>query len=104
MPIPEERALIETLMRAAAASPLERIGERRPTMTEPWDRRLSLALSRRTGLKPCRSPRQRLTTVRVGVPRRLVEETHWPEHLAELTDRVVAKVLQTPGLTGPEER
>ena len=104
MPIPEERALIEKLMRAAAASPLERIGERRLTMTEPWDRRLSLALARRTGLKPCRSPRQRLLTVRVGVARRLVEETLWPEHLAELTGRVVAKALETPDLTGLVER
>ena len=109
MPITDERALIEKLLRiealhagattpgerAAAASALERIRERlkkvavqdppveyRFTMADPWARKLFLALLRRYGLKPFRYSRQRYSTVMVRVPKRFVDETLWPEYLA----------------------
>lgn len=109
MPITDERALIEKLLRiealhagattpgerAAAANAMDRIRERlkkvavqdppveyRFSMPDPWARKLFLALLRRYELRPYRYPRQRYTTVMVRVPRRFVDETLWPEYLA----------------------
>jgi hypothetical protein len=39
------------------------------------------ALCRRYQLKPYRYPRQRYTTVMVRAPKRLLENTLWPEYL-----------------------
>jgi hypothetical protein len=73
-------------------------------MDDDWSRRLFLALLRRYGLRPYRYRRQRYTTVMVRAPEAFVERTLWPEfqqlsavlrqYLSEVTDRVIADVLQ----------
>ena len=110
--------------RAAAAHVRERILERlgalaeedppvefKFTMPDLWSRKVFLALLRRYGLKPYRRYRQRHTTVMVRVPGRFVDETLWPEferleselrrYLGEVTDRVVAAVLQADSSEAP---
>lgn len=71
-------------------------------LSDPWSRRLFLALARRYGLRPYRYPRQRHTTVMLRVSRRFVDETLWPEYnelrqalhaaLAEATERAVSRI------------
>lgn len=73
-------------------------------MPDAWSRRLFMALLRRYGLKPYRYRGQRYTTVMVRAPRAFVEGTLWPEfvafsdvleeYLSEVTDKVIADVLQ----------
>ena len=110
--------------RAAAAEARARILERlavlaeeeapvefKFTMPDEWSRRVFLALLRRYGLKPYRRYRQRYTTVMVRVPRRFVDETLWPEferieselrrYLGEVTDRIVASVLEADSSDAP---
>ena len=77
--------------------------EVRFSMPDLWSRRVFLALLRRYGLRPYRYPRQRHTTVMVRVSRSFVDQTLWPEFqeinstlqewLADVTDRVVSKVI-----------
>ncbi len=81
--------------------------EVRFTMADHWQRKLLLALLRRYGVEPYRYRRQRHTTVMMRVPRRFLDETLWPQfeelsktlttYLAEVTDRVIAQVLQASG-------
>lgn len=69
------------------------------SVTDPWSRRLFLALCRRYGLKPYRYRRQRLTTVMVRVARSFVDQVLWPEfnelnrtlvvYLEEVTVRII---------------
>jgi hypothetical protein len=98
----EARARI--LARLAASTAAEPPIELRFAIPDPWARRLFLALLRRYELKPYRYRGQRYASVMVRVPRRFVEETLWPEfeqlqttlngYLNEVTERVVAEVLQ----------
>ncbi len=122
----EERQLLETLAkvealfadtnfageRNAAANAIERIRERlrrvqaeeklvemQFSMTDPWSRKLFMALLRRYGISPYRYSRQRRSTVMVRLPKRFVDETLWPEfsqlnealwhYLNAVTDRVI---------------
>jgi hypothetical protein len=74
-------------------------------LSDTWQKRLFLALCRRNELTPYRYARQRYTTVMVQVPKRFVKDTLWPEylelaktleeHLAGITERVIAKVLHS---------
>ena len=96
---------------------LESLAEQDPpvefkfTMPDLWSRKVFLALLRRYGLKPYRRYRQRHTTVMVRVPKSFVDETLWPEferldtelrsYLVEVTDRVVATVLQADSSDAP---
>jgi hypothetical protein len=69
----------------------------------PWSHRLLIALARRYGLKPYRYRRQRHLTLVLRAPERFLRETFLPEydemvktlneHLTEVTERVVADVL-----------
>ena len=73
------------------------------TLSDPWTRKLFLALCRRYGLKPFRRARQRYSTVQVVAPATFQHGTLWPEflalseelekHLAEVTERVVREVI-----------
>lgn len=73
-------------------------------MADAWSRRLFLALLRRYGLRPYRYRGQRYTTVMVRAPKAFVEETLWPEfrefsevlqeYLSQVTDKVIADVLE----------
>ncbi len=77
------------------------------TMADAWNRRVFMALLRRYGLKPYRYHGQRYTTVMVKVSKSFVDETLWPEfeqfsdaleeHLGEVTERIVKKVLNDDG-------
>jgi tRNA nucleotidyltransferase (CCA-adding enzyme) len=73
-------------------------------LPDTWSRKLFLSLLRRYDLKPYRYRGQRRTTVMVKAPPPFVNETLWPEYqqlngalrtyLEEVTDRVIAEVLQ----------
>src|SRR5688500_10660604 len=56
------------------------------TMSDPWSRRLFMALARRYGLEPYRYTGQRRTTVMLRVSKSFVNNTLWPEfdELSEL--------------------
>lgn len=90
----------------ARLSELERTDppvEYRFSLTDPWSRKLFLALLRRYDLRPYRYPRQRHTTVMVRVPERFLDETLWPEfeqldqtlraYLSDVTSRVIADAI-----------
>lgn len=49
------------------------------SLSDPWTRKLFLALCRRYGLKPYRLPRQKMTTVMLRVPRKFLDQVLWPE-------------------------
>lgn len=122
----EERELLETLAkvealfadtgfageRNAAATAADRIRQRlrrlqetdqpiemRFSLSNPWSKKLFLALLRRYDISPYRYSGQRYTTVMARVPRRFVDETLWPEfqqinselnrYLSAITDRVI---------------
>jgi len=73
------------------------------SLTDPWSRKLFLALLRRYDLKPYRHYGQRRTTVMVKVPKRFLDETLWPEFkeiskvlhrfLEETTDRIIVAAV-----------
>ena len=122
----EERELLETLAkvealfadtgfageRTAAATAADRIRQRlrrlqetdqpiemRFSLSNPWSKKLFLALLRRYDISPYRYSGQRYTTVMARVPKRFVDETLWPEfqqinselnrYLSAITDRVI---------------
>jgi hypothetical protein len=84
------------------------------TLADAWSRRVFLALCRRYELQPYRRRGQRYTTVMLRVPQRFVDETLWPEYvqlsetlksyLDEVTQRVVAQVLQSDSSEAAEEQ
>ena len=73
------------------------------TLSDPWKRKLFLALCRRYGLSPYREYRQRYSTVQVRAPESFQNKTLWPEllalaeelgkHLQEITERVVREAI-----------
>lgn len=77
--------------------------EYRFSLSDPWSRRLLIALLRRYGIEPYRYHGQRRTTVMAKVSQKFVEETLWPEFEAfqatlsdyfdEFTSRVIMEVL-----------
>ena len=99
-----ERARERILERLASMVQEEPPVEYKFTMGDHYSRRLLMALCRRYGLEPYRYRGQRHTTVMVRVSERFVDETLWPEfqelsstlrtYLSDVTDRVVAEVLQ----------
>ena len=72
-------------------------------LSDPWKRRLFVALCRRYGLKPFREPGRRYSTVQVRAPEAFQNKTLWPEflalseeldaHLDELTTRVIREAI-----------
>jgi hypothetical protein len=102
-----ERAKERILERLASMIREDPPVEYKFTMGDHYSRRLLMALCRRYGLEPYRYRGQRHTTVMVRVSKRFVDETLWPEfqelsrtlrtYLSEVTDRVVAEVLQADG-------
>jgi hypothetical protein len=81
----ERRAAAEALRRLRARlRVVEREDpavEHRFRFTDPWSRRLFLALLARHDIRPYRRRGQRRTTVTAQVSRRFVEEVLWPEYL-----------------------
>jgi hypothetical protein len=98
--------------KAAAGAAAERIRSRldeagkqeaavevRFSLSDPWSRRLFIALCRRYGLRPFRYPRMQRQTIILKAPRTFVEGVLWPEftainaaltdYLAELTDTLI---------------
>ena len=110
--------------KAAAGAAADRIrrhlkdtGSREPdveykfSLSDPWSRRLFVALCRRYGLRPFRYPRQKRQTIVVKAPRSFIEKTLWPEfhqlnealvaYLVEITDKVIREEVH--GATGEAE-
>ena len=68
-------------------------------MSDPWSRRLFIALCRRYGLRPFRYARQRRQTLVVKGPPSFINRTLWPEYqqlnaalssyLMEITDKLI---------------
>jgi hypothetical protein len=103
--IAAERArqrIIERLRRWEELAPPK---EYQFSMPDMWQRKVFVALLRRYEIRPYRYKRQRHTTVMARVSKRFVDQTLWPEYLqfsaalatylAEVTDRVVADVLDS---------
>jgi hypothetical protein len=86
----------------------ERAIEMRFSLSDPWSRRLFVALCRRYGLRPFRYPRMHRQSVVVKGPQSFLDQVLWPEfaeinaalteYLAELTDEVIrAEVYREAG-------
>lgn len=81
-------------------------------LTDPWERKLFLALCRRYGLKPFRYTRQQRQSVMLRAPRAFVDKTLWPlfvalrqtlhDYLSQVTDQVIGAALQAD-TADPEE-
>ena len=77
----------------------ERAEELKVSISDPWSRRLFVALCRRYGLKPYRYPRMHRQSVLVRMPRSFFDEVLWPEfqhintaltdHIASITNRII---------------
>jgi hypothetical protein len=78
------------------------------SLSDPWSRRLFVALCRRYGLRPFRYPRMHRQSVVVKGPQSFLDQVLWPEfaeinaalteYLAELTDEVIrAEVYREAG-------
>ena len=77
------------------------------SMTDPWSRRLFIALLKRYELRPYRYRRQRQTTVMAKMPKSFADEILMPEfnklcstlyeYLDGVTDRVLAQVFDADG-------
>jgi hypothetical protein len=77
----------------------ERAVENRFSISDPWSRRLFIALCRRYGLRPYRHARMKRQTVVVRAPRSFVSSVLWPEfvqidaalmeYLLRVTDEVI---------------
>ena len=84
------------------------------SLSDPWTRKLFLALCRRYGLKPYRLPRQRMTTVMLRVPRKFLDQVLWPEfkelsaalrrYLDEVTTRVIREEVHRDTSEAREEQ
>jgi len=104
-------AAIARLKAAMAALP-ERPTEEQFTLSDPWKRRLFMALCGRYGIKPYRYPRQRHTTLLIKVPRSFVDKTLWPEflqicevlneYLNEVTERIIREEVYRDSREAPE--
>jgi hypothetical protein len=98
--------------RLASVEKLDRPVEFRFSIPDNWSRKLFLSLLRRYDLKPYRYRGQRRTTVMVKMPKPFVQDTLWPEYqqinnalrsyLEEVTDRVIAEVLQSDSAEATE--
>jgi hypothetical protein len=77
----------------------ERSEEIKVSISDPWSRRLFVALCRRYDLKPYRYPRMHRQSLIVRMPRSFFDSVLWPEfkesnaalteHLASITDRII---------------
>ncbi len=100
--------IIERLVAVMAETPIEW-----QFTVDRYERQLLIALARRYDLKPYRYHRQRYSTLIIRAPERFLRETFLPEydrmvevlgnHLAELTQRVVADVLNGDLSEPPEQ-
>jgi hypothetical protein len=106
----EARRRIERRLREAevADPPIEmRFG-----LTDPWQRRVFMALARRYALTPYRYPGQHRSSVMLRVSKTFLDETLWPEYLQiaqvlngyldEVTKRVLATVVHEDTSDAPE--
>jgi tRNA nucleotidyltransferase (CCA-adding enzyme) len=81
------------------------------SLTDPWSRRLFVAMCRRYGLQVYRYPRMKRQTLILRAPKSFVDRVLWPEfqqintalseYLAEATDRVIRE--EVFGDTGEAE-
>jgi hypothetical protein len=95
--------LAELRARLAELRAREQDTELHYRLSDPWKRRLFVALCRRYGLKPFREPGRRYSTVQVRAPEAFQNKTLWPEFLAlseeldapldELTTRVIREAI-----------
>lgn len=79
--------------------------ELRISISDPWSRRLFVALCRRYDLHPYRYPRMHRQSLIVRMPRSFFDEVLWPEfkqvnealteHLAAITDRIIKSEVFT---------
>ena len=86
----------------------------RYSLSDPWKRKLFLALCRRYGLNPYRERGRRYSTVLLRAPKTFQEQTLWPEflalseeldaHLQELTDRVIREAIDEDVSEAPASR
>ena len=77
----------------------EQAEELKVSISDPWSRRLFVALCRRYDLRPYRYPRMHRQSLIVKMPRSFFDEVLWPEfkqinealteHLASITDRII---------------
>ena len=75
------------------------------SLSDPWTRKLFLALCRRYGLKPYRLPRQRMTTVMLRVPRKFKElSAALRRYLDEVTTRVIREEVHRDTSEAREEQ
>lgn len=89
----------------------EKAEEMKFTVSDPWSRKLFLALCRRYGLSPYRYPRMHRQTVILRAPRSFVDTTLWPEfqdlnqalseYLSDITDKIIRE--EVFGETGDAE-
>ncbi|MDD5308589.1 MAG: hypothetical protein PHU25_14815 [Deltaproteobacteria bacterium] len=106
------RARARILERLRTAEKADPPVEYKFTLGDQWSKKVFVALLRRYGIAPYRYRGQRHTTVMARVSQRFVRETLWPEfeevaetlrsYLAEVTDRVVAKVIHEDTSEAPE--
>ena len=102
--------IIERIAQLTAEAPVEW----QFTSLNVWERRLLIALAKRYGLNPYRYKRQRRTTLMVKAPEPFLKDVFGPEfermaeslheHLAEVAERVIAEVLESPPPTQEEPR
>lgn len=97
----EARARIQARLRALERE--EKPREYRFSLSDPWSRRLFVALLRRYAIQPYRYRRQRRSTVMARVTKSFVDDVLWPEfveldqalraHLSEVTERIIARAV-----------
>ncbi|MBO1077167.1 hypothetical protein [Roseomonas marmotae] len=68
--------------------------EQQFSMPDSWSRQLFVALCRRYGLRPCRYPRQKRTTVMLRAPKGFLDTVLWPEFLELELERALRAHLQ----------
>lgn len=100
--------ILERLAQVMADAPIEW-----QFTLNPYNRHLLIALARRYNLTPYRYRRQRYSTLVIRAPERFLKETFLPEydrmaevlekHLTDLTQRVVAEVLNGDLSEPPEQ-
>jgi hypothetical protein len=97
-------AILEQLRRYQEQDPAV---EYKFSMSDPWSRRLFMALARRYQLEPYRYRGQRHTTVMLRVSKSFVNDTLWPEfqelskllqsHLSQVTEQIIRESLNSSG-------
>lgn len=92
----------------------EKETEMRFSISDPWERKLFMALCRRYGLEPFRYSRMHRQTLVVLVPKSFVNTVLWPEfeqlaealrsHLSSITDRIIREEVHNETREAEERR